>query len=195
MAEQVNEGYCDIVMSGTVVTPERALGVSFSAPYTDATLAFVVKDHRLEEFSSREAIRRLKAPRIGVLNVPYYVNGLHRALPQATMVQLNSISEFFDGKGEELDAFLYTAEAGSAWTLLHPAYTVAIPQPVVLKGPVAYPLPRGDRELVDFVNVWVDLKKRDGTIEALYDYWVLGKNAVPRQPRWSVMRNVLHWVK
>jgi Na+/H+-dicarboxylate symporter/ABC-type amino acid transport substrate-binding protein len=195
MTEQVNEGYCDIVMSGTVVTPERALEVAFSVPYTDATLAFVVKDHRLEEFSSREAIRHLKAPRIGVLNVPYYVNGLQRALPQATMVPLNSISEFFEGKGDELDAFLYAAEAGSAWSLLYPAYTVAIPQPVVLKGPVAYPLPRGDRELVDFINVWIELKKRDGTVAALYDYWILGKNAEPRQPRWSVIRNVLHWVK
>jgi ABC-type amino acid transport substrate-binding protein len=195
MTEQVNEGYCDIVMSGTVVTPERALEVTFSEPYTDATLAFVVKDHRLEEFSSREAIRHLKAPRIGVLNVPYYVDGLRRALPQATMVPLNSITEFFEGKGEELDAFLYGAEAGSAWSLLYPAYTVAIPQPGILKGPVAYPLPRGDRELVDFINVWLDLKKRDGTVARLYDYWILGKNAEPRQPRWSVIRNVLHWVK
>lgn len=193
--EQVNEGYCDIVMSGMVVTPERALEVAFSVPYTDATAAFVVKDHRLEEFSSRETLRHLKALRIGVLNVPYYVDKVHRFLPQATIVQLNSITEFFDGKGEELDAFLYTAEAGSAWSLLYPAYTVAIPQPGVLKAPVAYPLPRGDRELVDFINVWLELKKRDGTIAALYDYWVLGKNAVPRQPRWSVIRNVLHWVK
>jgi ABC-type amino acid transport substrate-binding protein len=195
MTEQVNEGYCDIVMSGTVVTPERAQVGAFSAPYMDATLAFVVKDHRLEEFSSRDAIRRLEAPRIGVLNVPYYVDKVRRVLPQATVVQLNSITEFFEGKGEELDAFLYAAEAGSAWSLLYPAYTVAIPQPGVLKGPVAYPLPRGDRDLVDFINVWLELKKRDRTIEVLYDYWVLGKNAVPRQPRWSVIRNILHWVK
>jgi ABC-type amino acid transport substrate-binding protein len=195
MTEQVNEGYCDIIMSGIVVTPERALEAAFSVPYTDATAAFVVKDYRLEEFSSRETIRHLKAPRIGVLNVPYYVDKVRRLLPQATIVQLNSITEFFDSKGEELDAFLYSAEAGSAWSLLYPAYTVAIPQPGVLKGPVAYPLPRGDRELVDFINVWLELKKRDGTIGALYDYWILGKNAVPRQPRWSVVQNVLHWTK
>ena len=195
MPEQVNEGYCDIVMSGTVVTPERAQVVAFSAPYMDVTLAFVVKDHRLEEFSSREAIRRLKAPRIGVPNVPYYINKVQRFLPQATIVPLNSITEFFEGQGEELDAFLFSAEAGFAWSLLYPAYTVAIPQPGVLKGPMAYPLPRGDRELADFINVWIELKKRDGTIEALYDYWILGKNAVPKQPRWSVIRNVLHWVK
>ncbi len=195
MTEQVNEGYCDIVMSGTVITPERALSVAFSAPYMDATLAFVVKDHRLEEFSSREALRHLQAPRIGVLNVPYYITKVQQFLPQATIVQLNSITEFFEGKGEELDAFLYAAEAGSAWSLLYPAYTVAIPQPGVLKGPVAYPLPRGDRELVDFINVWLELKKRDRTIDGLYDYWILGKNAVPKQPHWSVLRNVLHWVQ
>ena len=195
MTEQVNAGYCDIVMSGTVITPERAQMVTFSAPYTDATLAFVVPDHRLEDFSSRDAIRRLKAPRIGVLNIPYYVDKVHRFLPQATIVQLNSITEFFEGKGEALDAFLYSAEAGSAWSLLYPAYTVAIPQPGVLKGPVAYPLPRGDRELADFINIWLELKKRDRTIEALYDYWILGKNAVPKQPHWSVIRNILHWVQ
>jgi ABC-type amino acid transport substrate-binding protein len=195
MAEQVNTGYCDIVMSGVVVTPERAQEVTFSAPYTDATLAFVVPDYRMEEFSSRDTLRHLKAPRIGVLNVPYYVDKVQRFLPQATIVQLNSITEFFEGKGEALDAFLYSAEAGSAWSLLYPAYTVAIPQPGVLKGPVAYPLPHGDRELVDFINVWLELKKRDRTIETLYDYWILGKNAVPRQPRWSVLRNILHWVQ
>ena len=80
---------------------------------------------------------------------------------------------------------MYTAEASSAWSLLYPAYTVAIPQPGVLKAPVAYPLPRGDRELVDFINVWLDLKKRDRTIETLYDYWILGQNAVPKQPRFT----------
>jgi len=29
-------------------------------------------------------------------------------------------------------------------------------------------------------------------IAALYDYWILGRNAVQQEPRWSVMRNVLH---
>jgi Na+/H+-dicarboxylate symporter/ABC-type amino acid transport substrate-binding protein len=195
MTEQVNEGYCDIIMSGTVITPERAQAVAFSAPYMDVTLAFVVKDHRLEEFSSREALRHLKAPRLGVPNLPYYINKVQHFLPQATVVPLDSITEFFEGKGEELDAVLYSAEGGSAWSLLHPAYTVAIPQPGVLKGPVAYPLPRGDRELADFINIWIELKKRDRTIDTLYDYWILGKNAVPKQPHWSVIRDVLHWVK
>jgi hypothetical protein len=50
---------------------------------------------------------------------------------------------------------------------------------------------RGDQELVNFINTWIELKKKDRTIAALYDHWILGKHAVPKQPRWSVLRNVL----
>ena len=61
MFQQLNEGYCDIVMSGLVVTPERAEAASLSTPYMEATLAFVVQDYRRSEFSSREALEKLKA--------------------------------------------------------------------------------------------------------------------------------------
>jgi Na+/H+-dicarboxylate symporter len=195
VVEQVNSGYCDIMMSGVPVTPEWAQAMGFSAPYLKQTVAFVVKDHRREEFSSREAVQRLTAPRIGVPNLPYYIDKVHRYLPHAELVVLKSIQEFFETRGEELDAFVYSAEAGSAWTLLHPAYSVAIPQPDILAAPLAYPVARGERELADFLNLWIELKKEDRTIPLLYDYWILGKNAVPKQPRWSVIRNVLHWVK
>ena len=38
------------------------------------------------------------------------------------------------------------------------------------------------------------LVRKDRTIAQLYDYWILGQSAVEREPRWSIMRNVLHWV-
>jgi ABC-type amino acid transport substrate-binding protein len=191
MAEQLHAGYCDIVMAPVAVTPERAQTVVFSTPYIDQTLAFIVKDHRRNEFNSRAAIRRLQTPRIGVPNVPYYIDKVRRYLPQATLVVLNSAREFFESRGEELDALVFSAESGSAWSLLYPAYTVAIPQPDVLAVPLAYPMARGDQEWVNFINIWIELKKKDRAIATLYDHWILGKHAVPKQPRWSVLRNVL----
>ena len=68
--QQLNEGYCDIVMSGIVVTPERAEAVSLSTPYMEETLALVVQDYRRSEFSSREALQKLKAPKLAILDVP-----------------------------------------------------------------------------------------------------------------------------
>ena len=32
------------------------------------------------------------------------------------------------------------------------------------------------------------------TLWHLYDRWILGKDAEQKEPRWSVIRNVLHWV-
>ena len=195
MAEQLRAGAYDLIMSGVVVTPQRAQVMAFSNSYLKQTVAFLVKDHRREDFSSREAVRSLKAPRIGVPNLPYYIDKVQRYLPQAELVTLNSINEFFEGRGEDLDALVYSAEAGAAWSLFYPAYTVAIPQPDVLEAPLAYAMAPGDQELLNFINLWITLKQEDKTITALYDYWILGKHAVPTPPRWSVIRNVLHWVK
>ncbi len=85
-------------------------------------------------------------------------------------MRLNSVREFFEGRGENLDAFLYTAEDGSAWSSLHPAYSVAIPQSDVLAVPSAYAMHSDNQKMVDFMNVWIGLKKKDRTIPTLYDY-------------------------
>ena len=86
------------------------------------------------------------------------------------------------------------AERGSAWTLLYPQFSVVVPEPGIIKVPLAYPIAEHDAAFAGFMNTWIDLKRKDGTIQRLYDYWVLGRDAAPRQPRWSVIRNVLHWV-
>jgi hypothetical protein len=44
------------------------------------------------------------------------------------------------------------------------------------------------------VETWIALKKTDGTIQQLYDYWILGREAESGGPRWSVVQNVLGWV-
>jgi ABC-type amino acid transport substrate-binding protein len=41
----------DIVMAGVAITAERMAEISFSASYLDETLAFVVPDHRRDEFA------------------------------------------------------------------------------------------------------------------------------------------------
>jgi hypothetical protein len=61
--------------------------------------------------------------------------------------------------------------------------------------PLAYVVAERDGALWLFLNTWIDLKQRDGTIDELRDYWVYGKDAHPREPRWSVARNVLGWVE
>ena len=51
LSDGLDPALCDVLMTGVVVTAERALSVQFSESYLDETLAFVVPDHRVSEFS------------------------------------------------------------------------------------------------------------------------------------------------
>jgi Na+/H+-dicarboxylate symporter len=194
MAAELDRGGCDLVMSGLSITPDRVLEMRFSEPYMKATASFVVRDHLRAKFSSRDAVQALTKPRVGVLDVPYYVETLQTYLPRAEVVKLKSTDDFFRQRSEELDALFMSAERGSAWTVIHPEFSVAIPQPDVLAAPVSIAMARDAERLADFINAWLRLKREDQTIKQLFSYWTLGGGAQPRQPRWSVIRDVLGWV-
>ena len=85
------------------------------------------------------------------------------------------------------------AEQGATHTLLHPAFTIVVPEPGAIKIPLADPLPRHDREWAGVVNTWIELKQKDGSYDALYRHWILGQSSKTRTRRWSIMQDVLHW--
>ena len=120
---------------------------------------------------------------------------MRKNLPRAELVKLDSPSEFFDRKSEDLDALFISAERGSTWTLIYPEYSIAVPQPDVLAAPVSIAMADDAESLAHFINAWLRLKREDKTLDQLYAYWVLGRGSQPRQPRWSVIRNVLGWVE
>ncbi len=196
LTEELSRNCCDIVMGGVAVTTLRASQVLFSATYLDETLAFVVPDHSRELFSSWDEIRGLAPLVIAVPNVPYYIDKLREKAPRAELrVLQDGVSRAFTAWPADVSALAMPAERGSAWTLLHPEYSVVVPEPGILKLPLAYPIGRHDAAFASFINTWIDLKRKDGTIASLYDYWVQGRDASPRQPRWSIIRDVLHWTK
>jgi ABC-type amino acid transport substrate-binding protein len=78
-------------------------------------------------------------------------------------------------------AIVATAERGSAYTLRYPEYSVAVPMPRPLKIPLAYIVLGRDEMLASVVNTWIDLKRKDGTIDRLFAHWILGRDAVARQ--------------
>ena len=188
-------GRIDIAMTGVLVTPERAGEILFSEPYLDETLAFVVKDQLREEFSSWPTIRDLGAFPVTIPDSLYYIDRVKSRAPALKLQVADTFKQIEDGlKTGTLDAVVLPAERGSVLTLLYPKYTVVVPEPGIVKIPLAYPVARRDQDWASFLNTWIELKRRDGTIDALYGHWILGKQAAKRQPRWSVIRNVLHWV-
>lgn len=189
------ENVCDIVMSGAVLRPDMLARASFSQGYMDATVAFIVKAEDRNVFEEWSQIRSSQDIQIGIpSNFPYYQSMVEQLVPQAEVQPLSSPRDFFTAKHRDLDALLFLAEPGSAWTLIYPEYTVVVPLPKPIKIPLVYPMPKEIGELVEYVDAWLKLKRGDGTLEALFDHWIVGKGATEQNQRWSIIRDVLHWV-
>ncbi len=195
LSEDVANGYCDIVMSGVAVTTDLASRTVLSEAYLDETLAFVVPDAARERFATWDAIRAQRAITVAVPDVSYYVDKLRALIPNAVIRPLRDVTGIFKSASPDVDAVALPAERGSAWTLIYPAYSVVVPEPDPIKVPLAYPIGRHDRRFQEFVNTWIELKKKDGTLDALFRYWILGQQRGSPRPRWSVIRDVLHWVR
>jgi Na+/H+-dicarboxylate symporter/ABC-type amino acid transport substrate-binding protein len=196
--EVLDAGRVDIVMAGVVITTRRAARATFSAPYLDETLAFLVPDHRRAEFSDAQRVRSMDGVRLGVPDLPYLKQLVLREFPNAQVVSMplaQGSGKILEIDGQPIDAVVLTAERGSFLTLLHPSFSVAVPRPLEIRLPLGYPVAGHDVETARFLSTWIDLKRKDGTIRALYDHWILGKDAKAKQRRWSILRDVLGWTR
>jgi ABC-type amino acid transport substrate-binding protein len=195
LSESLAAGECDLLMSGVAVTTLRASEMLFSVSYLDETMGLLVLDHDRERFASWRQVGALGAITIGVPDIPYFVEKLHELAPGAIVRTVKTTEEVFGSDQFGMDALALPAERGSAWTLLYPQYSMVVPEGALLKIPLAYPIGRKDEGLARFINTWIELKRKDGTLDTLFKYWILGQNAAPTRPRWSIARDVLHWIE
>jgi len=194
LAEALDSGYCDVFMAGIEVTVQRSQRMAFTTPSVRETLAVAVRDHRRSEFDTVDKIKEMESAKFAVRTERYYMERVADHLPKVRPVQLQSFREFFEAPEGEYDALVTTAETGSARTLLYPHFSVVVPKGGRIEVPLAYAVSLESRDLLTLLNTWIDLKRRDGSIERRHDYWVRGLHAEGAGPRWSVIRNVLGWV-
>ena len=152
------------------------------------TRAVVVEDYRRHEFKTWRLIDEELIIRLGVVGEKRAKNVKH-SLPNADIVLLETYREFFTDNPKGVRALVISAEAGSAWTIIHPSYSVVVPQPHI-KAHAGLAMALGDSDFAAFVDGWLKLKKTSGFIDKLYDKWILGKSEEQKKPRWSIGRDV-----
>jgi Na+/H+-dicarboxylate symporter/ABC-type amino acid transport substrate-binding protein len=194
--QRLNTRYCDVLMSLMPLVPELSVLAATTAPVRNAPVGLIVPDHRRQQFSSWAAVRKMSPLRILVSDAPAITDFLTHTLPNATPLVYHAEHELDQELAAGLpnaDAAIVVAEEGAAWTLLHPQFNVVTPTPTLL-FPLGYAVARGNADLLQYLDAWLLNAAGDGTIDALYRYWMLGQVAKTQPPRWSIIRNVLGWV-
>jgi len=197
LIDQLNADRIDVAMSGIQGRWRLAEYAAYTDPYLMVRMSLVVRDRDVDDYATIASIREMDSPRVGVSQFAEAVRERARELvPNATVVELQSPREFFEHKGVRIDALLIDAESGSAWTLLYPEYQVVIPDEMKTRRlPVVCPVGGGDTDFATIINRWISLRKYDGTLDALYDYWILGRTRQKDGRRWCIARDVLGWLE
>ena len=196
--EQLNQGEVDLLTGLAYDTPNLVL-FELSTPYIEGHLGLVVKDYRRHEFATIKDIQQFKKLRLFAVTTKRFAEHISRRIQallpdtQLEIIAISDYDEFFALSDEQVDGLLELVEVGSALTLLHPDYTSVLPKPAVTKFPLSYAVAKGEKDFALFLSHWLAAKEANGIIYHAKEYWISGKGAKSRIPRWSIMHNVLGW--
>jgi ABC-type amino acid transport substrate-binding protein len=191
LVRHLEGGTCDIAMSGRTITPGRTRELAFSTPYLETNLAFIVPDHLRNDFASWERLRERSELHLIAPPIQELIEVVKRRLPNVRITPIKEPRRYFRGEMDGVDGMLFPAEAGSAWTLVYPSFSVVVPRPGRVRFPLAYPMARDQDALKTLVDTWISMMQGEGRIDAFFAHWILGQPASDAKPRWSILNDVL----
>lgn len=194
ISSHLNSGRVDLFVSGLPILLDDIGHLEFTIPYANHTMSFVTLDANRDQFKTIDQVRKTNDLKLAVPGSRFLFTKVSELIPDAEISFIESPREFFTDS-LEFDAMVLSAEAGSAWTLVYPRFSVVVPEDRIVQAPVAIALAEGNLELSEFLDSWLELKNRDGTIDQLYEFWILGKGSQIKEQKWSVIKDVLHWVE
>jgi proton glutamate symport protein len=192
LSDDLQAGHYDLAVGGVYVTEERLQAVTVSKAYLQSELALIVRSENAHRFLNGPNIKREKGLKIATFKSDI-VHPLARSLfPQAEVVVVHDYDAL--RRDDSIDAALWTLEQARAWAAANPGFSAVVPTDFGAPFLIAYLMPPNSHQFANFINQWLDLQEVNGFEQRMKEYWLEGKPPPNQQPRWSILRNVLHWV-
>jgi proton glutamate symport protein len=190
LSDEINSGSIDIGMSAILMNEERILSMDFTQSYLEQSNVLVVPSSKKERFlKAKPSDHAFTHGNFVIGGAGGYFRAAERHFPFAQVKQVESIDALIKG---EIDGLLWSRIPAFVWCLSHPQYVILGYNLTLGKQFFSYPVEKGADNFLTFLNHWLDLKRQSGFTDQQYRYWVYGESPLPPEPRWSILRNVLH---
>jgi proton glutamate symport protein len=195
LAKELDANLYDIGMSAITINSDRLKTIYFTRPYLEGKIVFVVKDKQRKKWKSRKEIEEDPNLRIAVLKGSSFETLARELFPAKEIVLLDTYGAFINLKSN--NALLWEEQEAISWVTRHPHFYIIFPKPALGVDVLGYATRANTDRFLWFLDQWLHLKENEGFSEAQRDLWILGKTqtAAPQEPRWSILRDVLHWTK
>ncbi len=193
LGEDLNEGKYDIGMAAIIMNEERIRNMFFTHPYKEEDNVLLVQRKNITMFNSLQTV--LSNPNLKLGGVGGYQQVISRHFPLATLVPESQAADpAVELNSGRIDGWMWSKFPSLIWCLSHPDFVVAEYGGLIGKKYFAYPIRSGSIDWASFLNNWLILKEQSGFKAQMERYWFHGESPKERPPRWSVVRNLLHWL-
>jgi Na+/H+-dicarboxylate symporter/ABC-type amino acid transport substrate-binding protein len=192
VASDLSAGRYDILAGGYVAAMSRAVTMELSRPYAQIPIGFLVRDFDRARFTDVDSFDG-RGLHVAARPVDGGLDWLKRQWPAATVEPFENLNDVIDRS--DIQAIMVPLARAFYWSRVRPEFSAVAPDKKVGDVLMVYALPAGELEWRNVVDVWIDTRRADGSLDDAYGYWILGKALLKQEPRWSVLRNVLGWGK
>ncbi len=194
LISELNNRSYDIAMSGVTINEPRLKALTFTEASMSPRLCLVVPTKMKKQFVTIDAINENNKIKIAALKGSAYVAIAKEVFPGKEIILLQSNNEL--SAQNEYTALLWEEQQAIAWSLCHRDYRIVFPLPPIGKDTLSYAIRNGSPRFINYLNQWLELKKTQGYTDKQRELWIKGKTeiAAPHERRWSIIRNVLHWI-
>ncbi|HEY3698217.1 MAG TPA: transporter substrate-binding domain-containing protein, partial [Spongiibacteraceae bacterium] len=164
-------GDIDLIVAGFSITPERALRVYFSNPYSSSGISIATNIKLTADFGSIDNLNKTDIA-IGVIGGTVSEDVARQLFPKASIKTFSEESQAEDAlvKGL-LHAYVRSEPVPRFLALKHPKEVdVPIAKPLVATRE-AFAVRRGDNDFVNFLNAWIMARDADAWLISTHKYW------------------------
>lgn len=177
------EGRLDCAAGGIHSTGLAAVGNFHPIRYEKVTLAALVSDDAVGRIQKMLTGEKSATLRLATHGRQETSNDLHRSMELILSKGGNRISisfqpiqdpeQFIEGMDVKFDALLTSAEAGSAFAVIHPETTLLPIFGSNLSADIVLVFPKNDEALLGFVQDWILENQNLDLLERLRRHWIL----------------------
>ena len=167
----LESGEVDIIAGGIVVTPQRALRITFTRPIAESGAGMATNTHMTKDI---EALPELNHPDIVIATVTNtFSEGVARSI--FDKAEIHSHGSKDDAEKEILEgrAHAYISSLPAVqFLVMNNSDAIDLPLSDPLVGwAEALAVQKGEQELLNFLNAWVTSRQADRWLDTTRDYW------------------------
>ena len=164
-------GRFDVIIGGMGIRPDRNLRVNFSIPYDYSGMSIAANAELAEGYDSLEEFNAegvVVAARIGTTAADAAEQYMPNAEIRLFEAETQAVQELLNGNAHALvasaplPAYLVIDNPGTLFLPMDETFT---------REPIGFALPKGDVDLLNYVNSWITVVEAEGWLAERKAYW------------------------